>query len=58
MKAILILVNWGFSFFALCIDTERSPIWAVWLTLAWFAFSTFLVVLGDRKGLFDRIKNK
>jgi hypothetical protein len=57
MKAILILINWGFSLCSLCI-TDNSPLWAVWLLLAWFAFSTLLLKRGDRKGVFDNIKRK
>lgn len=54
MKAILVLINFLLSFAALSIDTERSPIWAVLLVVAWFVISTLLIRYAFRKGWLGR----
>jgi hypothetical protein len=55
MKAKLILINWALSFMGLCIDTERSPLWAVLLMVAWFAGSSLLLKYADKKGWMNEI---
>lgn len=55
MKAIFILVNWALSLMSLCIDTERSPLWASLLCVVWFAASSLLLKYADRKGWLDKI---
>jgi hypothetical protein len=55
MKAKLILINWGLSFTGLCIDTERSPLWAVLLMVGWFAGSSLLLKYADKKGWMNKI---
>jgi hypothetical protein len=55
MKAKLILINWMLSFMSLCIDTERSPLWAVLLVAAWFAGSSLLLKYADRRGWMNDI---
>jgi hypothetical protein len=42
MRAI-IFINWLLSFCSLCIDTERSPLWASAACVAWFALSSYLL---------------
>jgi hypothetical protein len=39
MKSLIIIINWLLSLCSLCIDTERSPMWAVLLCLVWFIVS-------------------
>jgi len=58
MKAKLILINWGLSFMGLCVDTERSPMWAVLLMLGWFAGSSLLLVYADRRGWMNGIRKQ
>lgn len=55
MKSKLIIINWCLSFCSLCIDTERSPFWAVVAIGAWFTLSTILMNYGNKKGLFNKI---
>jgi hypothetical protein len=55
MKAKIILVNWCLSFFGLCIDTERSPLWAVLLMVAWFVGSSLLLKYADKRGWMNEI---
>ena len=55
MKAKLILINWVLSFAGLCIDTERSPVWAVLLVMVWFGISSLLLRYADRRGWMDDI---
>jgi hypothetical protein len=55
MKAKLILINWCLSLCGLCMDTERSPLWAVLLMVAWFAGSTLLLNYADRRGWMNGI---
>lgn len=49
MKAKIILINWCLSFVGLSIDTERSPLWAVLVMVAWFFLSSFLLKYADKK---------
>jgi hypothetical protein len=42
MKAIII-INWLLSFGSLSIDTELSPLWAVFACVAWFGVSSYLL---------------
>jgi hypothetical protein len=48
MKTIL-TINWLLSMCSLCIDTERSPFWAVLACAAWFCVSAVLLRLSERK---------
>jgi hypothetical protein len=56
MKAKLILINWCFSLCGLCIDTERSPLWAVLLMVAWFAGSSLLLKYADKHSWMEKYK--
>ena len=58
MKAKLILINWILSFTGLCIDTERSPLWAVLLMVGWFAGSSLLLKYADRRGWMNDIRKQ
>jgi len=58
MKAKLILTNWALSFMGLCIDTERSPLWAVLLMFGWFAGSSLLLWYADRRGWMNGIRKR
>jgi hypothetical protein len=58
MKAKIILINWVISFMGLCVDTERSPLWAVLLCVGYFFGSCLLLKYADRKGCMDEIMNK
>jgi len=53
MKAILISINWTLSLCGLSIDTERSPMWACVLMVAWFCASCALLIRAQKKGVFD-----
>jgi hypothetical protein len=55
MRAKLILINWSLSFFGLCIDTERAPLWVVLTAVAWFFLSTLLLKHADGKGWMKEI---
>lgn len=55
MKAKIILINWCLSFVGLSIDTERSPLWAVLVMVAWFFLSSFLLKYADKKGWMNEI---
>ena len=50
MKGKLIVANWLLSFVGLSIDTERSPLWASMLMVAWFCVATLLLKYAERKG--------
>lgn len=56
MKAKIILINWCLSFVGLSIDTERSPLWAVLVMVAWFFLSSLLLKYADKKGWMNNIK--
>ena len=43
MKSLLIILNWLLSVCGLCIDTERSPLWAVLVCVAWFVVACWLM---------------
>ena len=58
MKAKLILINWLLSIMGLCIDTERSPLWAFLLMVAWFAGSSLLLRFADRRGWMNDIRKR
>jgi hypothetical protein len=53
MKAYLITTNWLLSLMGLSIDTERSPLWAVLLMVAWFAGASLLMRRADKRGELD-----
>jgi threonine/homoserine/homoserine lactone efflux protein len=55
MKACIILINWVLSFMGLCIDTEHSPLWAVFVAIGWFALSSWLMIRADRRRWMDKI---
>jgi len=55
MKAKLILINWCLSFCGLSIDTERSPLWAVLIMVAWFVAATLLLKNADKHGWMNEI---
>jgi len=55
MKAILVLSNWCLILCGLSIDTERSPLWAVMVIVAWFAASTLLLKYAFKKGWMNGI---
>jgi hypothetical protein len=44
-----------FSLMGLSIDTERSPLWAVMLMVAWFAGSSLLLKVADKRGWMNEI---
>ena len=50
MKAYLIVINWCLSLCGLSIDTERSPLWAVMVMVAWFVAASLLLKYADKKG--------
>jgi hypothetical protein len=54
MKAKLIIANWLLSFMGLSIDTERSPMWASLLMVAWFLGASLLLNYADRRGWMDK----
>lgn len=56
MKAKIILINWCLSFVGLSIGTERSPLWAVLVMVAWFFLSSLLLKYADKKGWMNNIK--
>ena len=56
MKAKLILINWALSFMGLCVDTEKSPLWAVLVMFSWFAVSSLLLIYADKHGWMDNIR--
>lgn len=57
MKGIAVIVNMALSFAGLSIDTERSPLWAVLLIVAWFISSALLMNYASRKGWLTDIVN-
>ena len=57
MKAKLILINMVLSFSALSVDTERTPLWAVLLIVAWFLSSALLFKYAYVKGWFKFINH-
>ncbi|MCL2651146.1 MAG: hypothetical protein FWD60_09020 [Candidatus Azobacteroides sp.] len=58
MKTKLVLINWILSFMGLCIDTERSPLWAVLLMFVWFAGSSLLLIYADKRGRLNDIRKR
>ena len=55
MKTKLIALNWVCSLVGLCIDMDRSPLWAVILAVCWFASATLLLNHADRRGWMNEI---
>lgn len=55
MKGKLITINMALSFAGLSIDTNKSPLWAVVLIIAWFIASALLMNYTSRKGWFKSI---
>ena len=43
MKSLLIIFNMLCAFCAMSIDTERSPLWATAVVVAWFAIAAWLL---------------
>lgn len=58
MKAKAILTNWILSFMALSIDTEESSFIAVIIVFAWFAASSIILILAQRRGAFSEIEER
>jgi hypothetical protein len=58
MRAYLIGLNWAMSFIGLCVDMDRSAMWAVFAGFLWFVGSSLLLIHADRKGWMNELKNK
>lgn len=58
MKAILILINFAFSFIGLCIDIQSSSIIVPLIGAAWFCASCYILYRADKSGTMDKIKDK
>lgn len=58
MKSNIILINWIFSFIALCIDTEKSSLLAVMIIFTWFLVSTIFFIRAQKRGMFRKIEKK
>lgn len=58
MKAKAILTNWILSFMALSMDTEESSFIAVIIVFAWFAASSIILMLAQRRGAFRKIEKR
>jgi hypothetical protein len=59
MKSLLIILNWLLSLCGLCIDTERSPLWAALVCGGWFVVACLLMryaSLYDVKRLFVKVR--
>lgn len=55
MKARLIIINMALSFAGLSVDTEKTPLWAILILVAWFIASALLMSYAYRKRLFNTI---
>lgn len=58
IKSKSILINWILSFTALSIDTEESSFLAVIIVFAWFAASSIILILAQRRGAFRKIEKQ
>ena len=59
MKSLLIILNWLLSVCGLCIDTERSPLWAALVCVGWFVVACLLMRyarLNDVMRLFVKVR--
>jgi hypothetical protein len=55
MKRLLVLVNFGLSLMAVgSIDTEHSPLWAVFLMLGWFFGSAVWLKVCIDRGMYKQ----